>query len=349
MFSRNRQSQGLGLPTATGGPPSSRTFFAAKSNDGSARSIHLQNPIVQQWNRSSRERKITYIAMVTCFLSMVFGWRWLMYYNAYLRVDCNSTDCFIKFASPGRYKKINLEIPRSQLGASAAVKVSPTGEIKEDKVNLNEEWRNIQKTSSGKKKKNTAINSYRGPDANGNFLTYAIIFKDKSGFVNQKNTQDDEVKAEKLSDLESNEKDLSALVGTFGDRLENGDIRVPMRQFGVTQTHRRVRNMTSKLDSYIAKRRQKLSIRESAPANWQAILMVVLGLVGFLLSILIGLFWDENEEHHKKKEGGPGTRRRPEGKRDENPYGRQTPSRYEVSTTPIATRARTSATTTRRR
>lgn len=272
-----------------------------------------------------------------------------MYYNAYLRMECNSTDCFVKFASPGRYKKINIEIPRHQVAASAAIKVSPSGKIKEDKVNLNEEWRRIQKTQGGKKKKNTAINSHRGPDENGNYLTYAIIFKDKSNFDKDKNPEDDEIQAEKLSDLETNEKDLSALVDTFGDRLENGDVRVQMRQFGVTQTHRRVRNMTSKMDSYVAKRRQKLSIRESAPAAWQAILMVVLGLVGFLLSILIGLFWDENEEHQRKKEGGPGTRRRPEGKRDENPYGRQTPSRYEVNTMPIHTRARTSSTTTRRR
>ena len=349
MFSRNRQSQGLGLPTA-GSTQSKRAFFAAKSDDGSARSIHLQNPIVKQWNRSSRERKITYIVMVTCFFSMIFGWRWLMYYNAYLKVDCNSTDCFLKFASPGRYKKISIEIPRHQLTASAAIKVSSSGEVKEDKVNMNEEWRSIQKKSNGKKgKKNSAINSHRGPDENGNYLSYALIFKDKTSFVKTKNAEDDEIKAEKLSDLESNEKDLSALVCKFGDRLENGDIRINMRQFGCTQTHRRVRNMTSKMDSYIAKRRQKLSIRESAPANWQAILLVVLGLIGFLLSLLIGLFWDENDEHHKKKEGGPGTRRRSEGKRDENPYGRQTPSRYEVNTAPIQTRARTSATTTRRR
>ena len=272
-----------------------------------------------------------------------------MFYNAYLKVECNSTSCFVRFASLGRYKKISMQIPRHQIVAANAVKVSPTGEIKEDKVNLNEEWRNIQKMKSAKKgkNKNSAINSFKGPDANGNFLSYAIIFKDKSDFVKKEKEGDDD-KAHVLSDLETNEQDLSNIVGTFGERLENGDIRVNMRQFGVTQTHRRVRNMTSKLDSYITKRRQKLTIRETAPANWKAILMVVFGLVGFLLSLLIGLFWDENDEHLKKKEGGPGARRRSDVKKEDNPYGRQFPSRYEVSTVP-SVRARPSATTTARR
>lgn len=270
-----------------------------------------------------------------------------MHYNAYLNVECNSTDCFLKFAGRGRYKKLKMEIPRHQLLGASAIKVTSTGEIKEGKVNMNEEWRRVQKMKSGKKKKNAAINSFKGPDENGNFLSYAILFKDKTDFKAKED--DNDTPAEKLSDLESKEKDLQALVESFGERLEDGTVRVTMRQFGITQTHRRVRNMTSKLDSYVAKRRQKLTIRESAPANWQAILMVVFGLVGFLLSILVGLFWDENDEYtNRKKEGGPGARRRPESKKEDNPYGRQMPSRYEVSTMPNI-RARSSATTTSRR
>lgn len=359
MFSRDRHSQGLGLPTASNAP-SSRSFFSSKSNDGSARSIHLQNPILLQWNRSSRERKITYIVMVSCFFGMIFGWRWLMFSNAYLKVECNSTDCFLKMAGPGRYSKINLELPRHQLSAVNPIKVSATGQITKDKVNLNEEWRILNNKQRGnKKKKNShAINSFKGPDDDGNYLTYAIILKDKTAAAaaakpNEGGTAEEDTKnkpAEVLQDLEGNEKDLSALVGTFGERMENGNIRIVMRQFGTQQTHRRVRNMVSKLDSYIAKRRQKLTVRESVPANWKAILLVVFGLVGFLLSILLSLFWDESDEttYQKKKEGGPGARRRTEVKQEDNPYGRQTPSRYEVSTMPNV-RSRTSATTTRRR
>ena len=351
MFSGSRQSQGLGLPMAGGSQSSTRGFFSSNPDDGSARSIHLQNPLVQHWKRSSREKKVTYIVMVSCFFAMIFGWRWLMYYNAYLKLDCNSTDCYLKFAGVGRFRKVKLEIPRHQLKAVRAVKVSPSGDIREDNVNLNEEWRTVQKMKSGgKKKKNAAINSFKGPDANGNYLSYAITFKDKTDFTRHKNEEDDEVRAETLADLETNEKDLSAIVGIFGERLENGDIRVLMRQFGLTQTHRRVRNMHSKLDSYINKRRQKLTVRETAPASWQAILLVVFGLVGFLLSILIGLFWDENEDYNKKKEGGPGVRRRPadvKSKKSDNPYARQMPSRFEVSTKPTV-RAR-GGTTTRRR
>lgn len=293
--------------------------------------------------------------MATCLLAGLMGWRWLLHYNAYLKVECNSTDCFLRFASIGRYKKLKLEIPRHQLKDVRAVKVSPYGQVKEDNVNLNEEWRNVQKmkTGNGKKtsKKNSAINSFKGPDANGNFLTYAITFKDKSDF-RKKEGDDDQVQAERLSDLEGNEKDLSAILGPFGHRLDNGDIRVVFRQNGLTQTHRRVRNMHSKLDSYIKKRRQKLNVRETAPASWQAILLVVFGLVGFLLTLLIGLFWDENDIYNSsKKEGGPGVRRRhhhSDVKKEDNPYGRQTPSRYEVSTRP-SMRARGSGTTSRRR
>lgn len=299
--------------------------------------------------------------MLTCVLSMLFGFRWLMYYNAYLKVECNSTDCFIKLAGPGRYKKINMEIPRHQLSAVTAVKVSPNGDIIRDNVNMNEEWRNLNKKKTGKKKSSAAVNSFKGPDDEGNYLSYAVYFKDKTvankatrgGDDEDEDKNDEDRKpAEKLEDLEGKEKDLSELVGTFGQRMENGDIRIGMRQFGSSQTHRRVRNMISKLDSFIHKRRQKLTIRETVPANWKAILMVVFGLVGFLISMLLGCFWDETEEeHYKKKEGGPGARRRHktvEPKKEDNPYGRQIPSRYEVSTMPNP-RGRTSATVSRRR
>jgi hypothetical protein len=325
MFGRN-QAQ---LPTASGGN-TSRSFFAS-ADDGSARSIHLQNPIVKQWKRSSRERKITYISMVSCLLSLFIGWRWLMYYSAYLNINCNSTDCFLKLAGTGRFKKVNLQIPRHQISAVNGIKVSSWGVVQEDKVNMNNEWKQLQKTKKGKKQKNSAINSYKGPDENGHYLSYAVILKDKGSSV-PKTEQDGDQQHEKLADLESSEKDLSELVGHFGERLPSGEVRISMRQFGATQTHRRVRNMVSKLDSYISKRRQKLTVRESAPANWKAILMIVFGLVGFLISILIGLFWDENDEGYRKKEGGPGARRRDVKKKEDNPYGM--PSRYEVSTQP---------------
>lgn len=311
----------------------------------------MQNPIVVQWNRSSRERKISYIVMVSCFFAMIIGFRWIMYYNAYLKVECNSTDCYLKLAGPGRHKKINMEIPRHQLSSVTAIKMTTAGDVIKDKVNMNEEWRKLNaKQRGGKKKSNSAINSYKGPDEEGLYLSYAIVFKDKTSspaMQGKKDHDDDDDKpAQSQSDLEGKEKDLSELVGAFGQRLENGDVRVAMRQFGASQTHRRVRNMVSKLDSFIGKRRQKLTIRETVPANWKAILLVVFGLVGFLLSLLLGLFWDENEQDvYKKKEGGPGARRRADGnKKEDNPYGRQTPSRYEVSTKPNIRGSRTSAT-----
>jgi hypothetical protein len=151
----------------------------------------------------------------------------------------------------------------------------------------------------GKGKKNYKGGSYKGPDEMGEYKSYAIKFRFK--------TPDDVVKAEDSVP----DGDFSK-VGQFLERKdEDGGLFVLyMRQFGLKQSRVRIRSMINKIESYIKKRRQKLIVKESVNLPWQGILCLVFGLLGIMLTLLIGQFWEEAP----KRTGGPGTRRTSERK-----------------------------------
>jgi len=367
-----------------GGGSSSNSFslplggFGDKKNDGSARSIHLQSPVVTKWQRSSQAVKISYSVAFCSFWIVVFGWRLLTYQSAAINLECTSFDCTFSMYGVGREKKIRLTLPRHQVIGTRPVKVDKSGVIVNDNVDMNSEWKyQPERGGKAKNKKKSQSQNYKGPDKDGNYLTYFITVRDRDAKTEaarkaeQNSNGDDGEDSSEIKDAES--VDLSPIMKfavpapqkegeTDGATKE---IRVVMRQHGIQQSRRRVRNMTQKIDSFAKKRRHKLSVKESASPDWRAILMLVLGGCSFLLSLLLGLFW-EDEEATTRQVSGPASRRRMQQQQQRqtmsnakrgtsynsggsapkgtggpsgNPYQRTTPSRYEVNTQPSLRRS----------
>ena len=369
MFRRKFQSNGggglptSGLPTSSGGGGGgSSSIFnlggTGSSVDGSARSIHLQAPVVTKWNRSSRAVKTSYMVTLVSFFVIIFGWRSLSYYHAKVHVECNTVTCTVTARGVGGKPVKVADIPRHQLTGAKPVKVNAKGVVVKHDVNLNEEW----KYEVNKKKKSSA-NNYKGPDKDGNFLTYVVMMnnRDPSEETKQKesNTNPDQPQFDEYGELINVKKeedrppsvDLSALF-PFMVRSDNSQDRhafyIVLRQHGMAQARRRVRSMVQKVDSYAKRRRHKLNLKESTSPDWKAVLMLVLGGCVFLLSLLLALFWEEDEALGHQPAGGPGARRRNpqhhqpsrqsqrqiKSAMNKNPYQRAMPSRYEVSTAP---------------
>jgi hypothetical protein len=80
-----------------------------------------------------------------------------------------------------------------------------------------------------------------------------------------------------------------------------------LRKMNIYQSRRRVKSTVQKIDSYIKRRRHKLTVKESTPPSWQGILLLVVGIFGIVLTALIGQF-SESDETPKRRQGGPGTR-----------------------------------------
>ena len=91
------------------------------------------------------------------------------------------------------------------------------------------------------------------------------------------------------------------------ERGEEFTLNIIIRKFGINQSRRRVKTTVQKIDSYIKRRRHKLTVKENTPPAWQGILLLVLGIFGLLLTMLIGQYWEPPE---KKRQTGPGTRAR---------------------------------------
>jgi hypothetical protein len=176
---------------------------------------------------------------------------------------------------------------RNQLHSSQATKTDKAGNFLEaDTAKYSPPRRD------GKKKKyNTG--SYKGPDEKGEYKSYALKFRMKSP-----------------DDVEKTEDDVAD--GDFSQvlqymHLEDDLYVLHMRQFGLFHSATRIRSMINKIDSYLKRRRQKLIVKESANLPWQGIVCLIFGLLGLMLTLLIGQFWEETP----KRQGGPGTRRTP--------------------------------------
>jgi hypothetical protein len=153
-----------------------------------------------------------------------------------------------------------------------------------------------QRDKKGKKKKGYKSGAYKGPDENGLYRSYQIKFHPKTPSHVEKTEED------------IGDGDFSSIQQYLDtDRTdEGGEVLVlNMRKFGLAQSRTRIRSMVNKVESYIKRRRQKLLVKESAPLPWQGLLFLIFGLLGLMLTLIIGQFWEETP----RKQGGPGARR----------------------------------------
>ncbi len=194
--------------------------------------------------------------------------------------------------TPPGYRTQTVVFARTQLHSAQATKVDKAGTF------LSVDQSKYEPAPRGDKKKNKGYKSgaYKGPDENGEYRSYSIKFHPKTP-----------------SGVEKTEEDIED--GDFGfvkdlmekETLDDGSelYVLHMRKFGLSQSRTRIRSSINKVESYMKRRRQKLLVKESAPLPWQGILLLIFGLMGLMLTLLIGQFWEEPP----RKQAGPGVRR----------------------------------------
>jgi hypothetical protein len=208
--------------------------------------------------------------------------------SASIWVTCHQQECTLEVTPPGS-RTLTVVFARTQFHSAQAIKTDKAGKF----IEIDTDKYEVPKRQKGKKKyKNSQYQ--KGPDEQGRYRTYRLKFYEKSPDGMER------------TETDAPDGDFSILK----DFLENDDNEpgvkmLPMRMFGLSQTRTRVRSNINKVESYIKKRRQKLILKESATLPWQGILCLVFGLLGFLLTLLIGQFWDEPERPVR----GPGARR----------------------------------------
>lgn len=233
---------------------------------------------------------------------------------------CHTEQCTLSISPQGWGKKQIVTFPRRQLLRAEAIKVDKDGTF----VELSPRLDNFDDfPRKGKNKSGKQVSSYKGPDKKGHYPSYRIVLREGSRKpVNNEQTGDSvdgaaepEIEDVKLTDLYA-----------YLKKEENDEYSITIRQFGISQSRRRVKTTVQKIESYIKRRRHKLAAKESAPPAWQGIVMLVLGLFGLLLALLLGQFWEESSPN--RRQSGPGTRNRstPSSKRPVQ-YGKSAASR----------------------
>ena len=249
--------------------------------------------------------------MVLSVFMLLFGWRWLRYSSAGLSISCLSLTCDLVIYPIGFVRPVKLSnLHRDQIANVMAVKTQRDGTFVTDRnIVLMDPY--VKK--KGKKKQTyQKSSSYKGPDENGNYLSYAIILQKKEQSNSEQESNESNILGETISQV-----DLTPLL-PYVDSLEStasdtADIdpsltlkqyRLIPRKFGTRHNQRRVRGMVQKIEGYIKHRRQKLVIHENAAPAWQGIVLIVLGATTLLITIALGQFYDEEVVK------GPGVRRK---------------------------------------
>mmetsp|Transcript_126780 Transcript_126780/g.189134 ORF Transcript_126780/g.189134 Transcript_126780/m.189134 type:complete len:318 (+) Transcript_126780:203-1156(+) len=269
---------GFGLPLGGNAGP-----------DGSGRAIKMDAPVVKAWKQASSFTKYSYYILAFFFLLIFVGYRYLRYGNASIWLTCHATECTLEVTPPGT-RTATVVFSRFQLHSAQPIKTDKSGNFLMIDTSKYEPPR-----AKGKKKGKTG--SYKGPDEDGNYKSYSLKFREKS--------PDDVEKSEE--DVEDGDFSIVKKYLASDPNGEEGVHVLHMRQFGLAQSRTRIRSTLNKVESYIKKRRQKLVVKESATLPWQGILCLIFGLMGVMLTLLIGQFWEEPPKRH----GGPGMRRTP--------------------------------------
>ncbi|KAL3906199.1 MAG: hypothetical protein SGILL_009366 [Bacillariaceae sp.] len=193
--------------------------------------------------------------------------------------------CTLEMTPPGR-RTISVVFSRTQLQSAQAIKTDSNGNY------LQVDTEKYEPPKRGQKGKKYSYNK-KGPDEKGRYRSYRIKFHETSPEGHDENNEEVE------------DGDFSPLKEWLIKDEEDGMYFMHFRHFGLTQSRTRVRANVNKVESYVKRRRQKLLIKENATLPWQGILCLIFGLMGFLLTLLVGQLWDETPKRH----GGPGTRR----------------------------------------
>jgi hypothetical protein len=224
---------------------------------------------------------------------------------ASIHLICHTEECTVSITPRGWLGTHKVQFPRHQLIKAESIKVDAEGNFVALSPRLDDF---VDKPRKGKKKGTTT--SYKGPDQRGHYPSYRITLRErKKTETNNEQTGDSVDGSSVPEESMTNEIKDAALTDIKPFMKENaeGELTIIVRAFNINQSRRRVKTTVQKIDSYIKKRRHKLTVKENTPPSWQGILMLVLGIFGLLLTLLAGQFWDPSPE---KRQSGPGTRTR---------------------------------------
>lgn len=279
-YGTGRDSGGGGLPFARGG---------GDSQDGSGRSIKMDAPVVKAWKRAAGYTRGSYYALGVTLFMVFYGFRSMRYWNASIWLTCHQQECTLEITPPGT-RTMTVVFPREQLHSAEAIKTDEAGHFL---ILDKDKYEPPQKTKKKKKYKKTSGWANKGPDQHGRYRTYRLNLL--------RSPEDDNNNRRDMLEY----ADFSEVGDYVTKNLETGMYSLHFRHFSLSQSRMRVRSGVNKVESYVKRRRQKLLIKESANLPWQGILCLVFGLVGVLLTLLIGQFWEEAP----RRQGGPGARR----------------------------------------
>lgn len=290
MFRRNNQNDTLPSTTYGTGRGSSSSGFpfgGGGSHDGSGRSIKMDAPVVKAWRKASVYTRVSYCLLGLALFLIFYGFRSLRYWNASIWLTCHQQDCTLEITPPGK-RTLTVVFPRTQLHSAQPIKTDADGKF--DSIDK-DKYEPPERKKSGKKYKNSKPKwNSKGPDEQGRYRTYRINILKQSPEDSPKDRLED--------------ADFSS-VNDYVTITEGDMYGLHFRQFGMAHSRMRVRSNINKVESYARKRRQKLLLKESANLPWQGVLCLVSGLVGLLLIILIGQFFEEEP----RRQIGPGARR----------------------------------------
>jgi len=273
-----RRKNNASLPTTMGSSP----------QNGSGRSIRMDAPIVKSWKQASSATKYSYYILIFFVMLIFMGYRYLRYWNASIWLTCHQHECNLEVTSAGG-RTISVDFSRTQLDFAQAIKTDKAGNF----LSLDtSKYEPPKRDNRGKR--NYKAGSYKGPDELGEYKTYELNFRTQ--------TPEGVEQAEDDSDF----KDVLKFMRKPAGDPDGSVLSLSMRQFGLAQSRTRVRTSVNKIDSYVKKRRQKLLIKESATLPWQGILCLIFGLLGTMLTLIIGQFWEEKPH----KYSGPGSSKR---------------------------------------
>jgi hypothetical protein len=314
--------------------PSSFRFPSNNAmSDGSGKAIRMEAPVSRAWKRASGYTKGTYYCLLACILFIYFGYRWLRWSHckiscrcfvysgiivaesgsicfcwfsflvASISLVCHTEECTFSITPHGWNGHHKVTFPRSQLVNVEGVKVTKAGDFVDLSPRL-DNFHDKPRASKNKSKHNAKQStSYKGPDQNGHYPSYRLTLRETSGEQTGDSVPGDPELSNRMKDTPLTNVKLF-MDDVDGDRSAFTFI---LRKMNIYQSRRRVKSTVQKIDSYIKRRRHKLTVKESTPPSWQGILLLVVGIFGIVLTALIGQF-SESDETPKRRQGGPGTR-----------------------------------------
>lgn len=253
----------------------------SSSIEGSGKSIHVDAPIMRSIKQTSTCTKSSYVIVLISLFMIIGGWRKIIYNRAHLILTCHMSSCSLDVVEPNTPRSHTL-ISRKQIVRTDYVKLDDsTGEIVEV-------LQGSYRPRAGRKGKGKKYSKY--------FDSYTLVLKDH-------NTEEMGEMKEHIESFSAhaqkslipyNELSASAIqkIGIVRNITTGEHLCILRRYWG---NHRAWANF-SRLKSYVQGRRNSVTIREYRSPSVLGILLIVFGIFTMVFSLILGQFWNDNDD-----------------------------------------------------